>query len=244
MPRSAKRLATLLTCAAVPVMLVAGCSSSGGDKDAGSASPSASGSGSGSASSAPSAQPSSAPTLPPARFQKLPDPCAAVSKDTIKELLPKVNDEKGEPGKSSNTKARGYCAWDSSESKGVDGTQYRWLDIGFQRYDSTPGVGTGDERAKEFLTTQIDGAKAVPGAKDVKAKPVSGIGDEATLITYDLKKDGSDFKNQTVVTRTANVVVTLNYNGAGLAGADTPDGDDLAKKAQDAIKEAVAAVAK
>jgi hypothetical protein len=40
------------------------------------------------------------------------------------------------------------------------------------------------------------------------------------------------------------VVVTLDYNGAGLAGDKTPDADDLMKDAQKAAKEAVASVTK
>jgi hypothetical protein len=72
---------------------------------------------------------------------------------------------------------------------------------------------------------------------------VPGTGDEATLVRYDLKKKEGAFKQQTVVTRVENVVLTLDYNGAGLAGDKTPDADDLAKLAKKAAKEAVASVA-
>ncbi|MFF3272812.1 DUF3558 domain-containing protein [Streptomyces chrestomyceticus] len=237
MHRSAKRLASLLACAAVPVMLVAGCSSDddSGKKESG---------GGASKSAAPSKSGSSSPSVAPAKMKKLPNPCQAVSQDTVKKLVPKTKNADGEQGKSSDTMARGYCAWNSSDSQGVDGTQYRWLDVGFQRYDSDPTLGTGEKRATDFYKKQVDAAKATQGAKNVKTGAVEGNGDESAWITYDLKKDDSDFKNQTVVARTANVVVTVNYNGAGLAGADAPDPSDLLKSAETAAKEAVAAVGK
>lgn len=234
MPRSPKRLATLLACAAVPVMLVAGCSDSDSGKKDTDASKSASPSGGASAS----------PSVEPAKYKKLPNPCESISKDTIKKLLENVKDENGEQGKSSDTSARGYCAWNSSAAKGVEGTQYRWLDVSFQRYDSDPALGSGNKRAKEFYKKQINVVKGAEGGKEVKAENADGIGDEATWVTYDLKKDGNDFKNSSVIARTANAVVTLNFNGAGLAGGKAPDAGELLKNAQDAAKEAVASVGK
>ncbi|MEJ8648994.1 DUF3558 domain-containing protein [Streptomyces sp. MS1.AVA.3] len=232
MHRSAKRLASLLTCAAVPVLLVAGCS--GSDSDS-------SGDASSSASSS-AAKPS--PTVAPAKFKKLPNPCSAFSKDTIKKMLPKAKDASGEQGKSTDNTAHGTCSWTSSDEKGVDGTQWRWLDIGYQRYESDPGVGSGEKRATDFSAKQVSEAKATKGAKKLETVKTSGTGDEATAITYDVKRDGTNFKNTTIVARTSNIVVTINYNGAGLAGADAPKIADLLKQNQAAAKEAVAAAAK
>ncbi|MFE1172188.1 DUF3558 family protein [Streptomyces sp. NPDC058773] len=229
MHRSAKRLASLLTCAAVPVLLVAGCSGSDSDSS-GDASASA---------SAGSAKPK--PSVAPAKYKTLPNPCDAFSKDTVKKLLPKAKDASGERGTSTDNSAHGTCSWSSSDENGVDGTQFRWLDIGYQRYDSDPGVGSGEKRATDFYTKQVIDAKDTKGAKKLTAVKTSGTGDEATAITYDVKKEDNDFKNTTVVARASNIVVTINYNGAGLAGADTPKGSDLLKKAQSAAKEAVAA---
>jgi hypothetical protein len=70
------------------------------------------------------------------------------------------------------------------------------------------------------------------------------VGDEATAVRYDLKKKEGSFKQVTVVARVENVVVTVDYNGAGLAGDKTPSADTLNKLAQKAAKEAVASVAK
>lgn len=234
MHRSAKRLASLLTCAAVPALLVAGCS--GSDSDS-------SGDASASASSASNADTPS-PKVAPAKFKKLPNPCEAFSKGTIKKMLPKVKDASGEQGKSTDNAAHGTCSWNSSDEQGVDGTQFRWLDIGYQRYDSDPSVGSAEKRATDFYTKQISDAKATKGAKKLQTVRTSGTGDDATALSYDVTKDGNDFKNTTVVARTANIVVTINYNGAGLAGADAPSGADLMKNVQAAAKEAVAAATK
>ncbi|KUL33636.1 hypothetical protein ADL22_32540 [Streptomyces sp. NRRL F-4489] len=233
MHRSAKRLAGLLTCAAVPVLLVAGCSGSDG-KSSGGSTPS----GSSSAAGAPS------PTVAAAKYKKLPNACEAFSKDTVNTMLPKVKDAAGSPGKTSDPATRGSCTWSSSDEQGVDGTQFRWLDVAYQRYDSDPALGSGEKRATDFFTQQVNDAKGTPGAKKTAVVETAGTGDTATSITYDIKKDGNDFKNTTVVARAANIVVTVDYNGAGLAGADTPNGNDLLKAAQAAAKEAVATAAK
>ncbi|MFE3646904.1 MULTISPECIES: DUF3558 family protein [unclassified Streptomyces] len=235
MHRSAKRLAGLLTCAAVPVLLVAGCSGSDG-KSSGDSTPS--GSSSATAAGSPS------PTVAAAKFKKLPNPCEAFSKGTLDKLLPKVKDAAGSQGKSTDTNARGACSWSSSDDQGVDGTQFRWLDVAFQRYDSDPTLGSGEKRATDFYTQQINDAKGTKGAKKVAAVPTAGTGDAATAITYDIAKEDNDFKNTTIVARTANIVVTVNYNGAGMAGADTPNANDLLKAAQAAAKEAVTAATK
>lgn len=232
MHRSAKRLASYLACAAVPVMLVAGCSDDSG-KDSGD-------------SASKSAAPSSSPKVAPGKFKKLPDPCKAITKDRVKKMLPAVKDASGEEGKSSDTSVHGTCTWSSEERQGkggINGTQFRWLAVNLQRYDSDPALGSGEKRATGFYTKQADAAKSTKDAKNVKSEPAKGIGDQATTVTYDLKKDGNDFKNQTVVARTANAVVTINFNGAGLAGAKAPDDKEMLADAQEAAKQAANAIA-
>jgi hypothetical protein len=83
---------------------------------------------------------------------------------------------------------------------------------------------------------------ATAGAKNPKSQAVAGTGDQATTVRYDLKKSEGAFKQQTVVSRVENVVVTVDYNGAGLAGDKTPDAAALVKSAELAAKEAVASV--
>ncbi|MFE7430233.1 DUF3558 domain-containing protein [Streptomyces sp. NPDC057545] len=236
MHRSAPRLTRILACAAVPVMLVvAGCSSDSGDKDTkDSGSPS---------SSTGSAAPKSEPTVEPAKFAQLPDPCTSIGKKTITSLVPEAKPKNGTAAKSSDTSYRAGCSWNGLDDKGVKGSQYRWLDVGFIRFDSDQTLGSGAERAQQDFTKQVTKAKATEGAKKVAEAPVTGIGEQASRITYDLTKTSEDFKYATVIARTGNVVVTLTYNGAGYAGSKTPSAEDILKGAEKAAKEAVATVA-
>ncbi|MBM7441563.1 DUF3558 domain-containing protein [Streptomyces sp. HB132] len=230
MHRSAPRLSRILACAAVPVMLVvAGCSSDSDDakSSGGSASPSAK---------------KSEPTVEPAKFSSLPDACESLGKKTIEDLVPKTKNKGGTPGKSSDTMSRSGCSWNGLDDNGVKGSQYRWLDVGFTRFESDPSLGSGAKRATAEYTKQVAKAQATEDAKKVSAEPATGPGEQATSVTYGLEKSGEDFEYATVVARTENVVVTLTYNGAGFAGAKSPSAADILKGAKKAAEEAVSAV--
>ncbi|MGW2179199.1 DUF3558 domain-containing protein [Streptomyces sp. NPDC001732] len=232
MHRSAPRLARILACAAVPVMLVvAGCSSDSGDKKE-----------SGSSPSAPASTEKKEPTVEPAKFAALPEPCKSITKKTITSLVPYAKSKNGTAATSSDVSYRTGCSWNGLDDKGVKGSQYRWLDVGFTRFDSDQALGSGAERAKQDFAKQVAKAKATEGAKKVAEAPATGIGEQATKVTYELTKTSEDFKYATVVARTGNVVVTLTYNGAGYAGAKAPSAEDIVKGAEKAAKEAVAAV--
>ncbi|WP_405898399.1 DUF3558 domain-containing protein [Streptomyces sp. NBC_00727] len=233
MHRSAPRLTRILACAAVPVMLlVAGCSSdSDGEKEADA-----------SASASPDAT-KSEPAVEAAKFAGLPDPCSSVEAKTVKSLVPSAKSKKGTRSKSSDASARGGCSWNGLADKGVKGSQYRWLDVGFTRFASDQTLGSGAARAGDELSKQVKKTEATDGAKNVATEPVSGIGDQATKVTYDQSKTGEDFRFATIVARTGNVVVVVNYNGAGYAGSKTPSEETILKGATMAVKDAVAAVA-
>ncbi|NEA56891.1 DUF3558 domain-containing protein [Streptomyces sp. SID13666] len=222
MHRSAPRIARVLACAAVPVLLVAGCSS-GSDS---SKKPDGAGSGKTSASAAPAAA---------AKFAKLPDPCKSVTQATVARLVPKVKSAAGTAAKSSVQDQRGGCSWN-----GLDGYQFRWLDVSLQRFDSANGVGSGEEQAKKRFAEQVATATQLKGATSAKA---DGVGDEATLVSALVEKDKLNYQDETVVVRTGNVIVILSHNGAGFEGAKTPAADQLQKDAVAAAKEAVASVA-
>ncbi|MFI6687509.1 DUF3558 domain-containing protein [Streptomyces sp. NPDC050485] len=233
------RLARVLACAAVPVMLVAaGCSSgSGGGSTKNSASASASGSGGKQASPSGSAAPA------PAKFAKLPDPCKAVTAASVDKYVPNAKTKAGEVGKTSDPQTQASCTWNGLEDKGVKGSLYRWLDVDLKRYDSTPALGSGDSLAQKQFDRAVSAAKSTADAKNVKTAPVSGLGDQATAITFELKKTDTNFRYAVVVVRTANAVVALDYNGTGYQGADAPPANDVQDGATAAAKEAVAAVA-
>ncbi|MGW7411546.1 DUF3558 domain-containing protein [Streptomyces sp. NPDC054863] len=241
MYRKAPRIARVLTCAvAAPALLVvAGCSSDSG-----------SGSGSGSDGGAKKDQgaaakqtPSAPPTVAPAKFAKLPDVCKALSKDSIEELVPKAEEAGGTADKSSDPEVRRGCSWKGLDDKGVKGSQYHYLTYLLNRFESNQALGTGESRAAKQLAKQVAKVKGKDGAKDARTNPVSGIGDEASMTSYQARESGTDFQHAIVVARTGNVVVTLDYNGAGYSGAKLPDSADLMKGAQKAAKEVVASIA-
>ncbi|MGI5377303.1 DUF3558 family protein [Streptomyces sp. CA-251387] len=230
-----KGLHRVLVCAGVvPVMLIAaGCSSDSGSDDAATDS---------SAKASASASASPSPTVQAAAYASLPEPCKVLAKKTLEDLVPKA--KSGKKGSSDDVSTRGSCSWSSLDNNGVKGSQFRWLNVSLLRFDSDVTRGSADKLARDYYETQVQDARSVSGAKNVKSEPVAGVGDEATAVRYDLKKKEGAFKQQTVVARVENVVVTLDYNGAGLAGDKTPSADTLNKLAQKAVKEAVAAVAK
>ncbi|MEU4927055.1 DUF3558 domain-containing protein [Streptomyces yokosukanensis] len=233
-----KRLSRVLVCAAaVPAVLItAACSSDSGDSKSKGADSSAQQSASG--STQPSA--SASPTVQAAAYKKLPDACAVLSKKTLTNLVP--SGTSGKKGSSDDPSSRASCSWSSLDNNGVKGSQFRWLNISLLRFDSDTTRGSGEAQAHTYFGQQVKDAEAVDGAKNTKGTPLSGTGSEATAVRYDLKKKEGLFKQQTVVARVENVVVTLDYNGAGLAGEKTPDADDLTKSAQAAVKEAIGAV--
>ncbi|MFJ8597142.1 DUF3558 family protein [Streptomyces shenzhenensis] len=233
--RAGRLRRVLVRAAAVPAVLVAaGCSSDSGSSD-GAAAPSPS------SSSASGSSVSPSPTVQAAAYRKLPESCAVLSKKTLGELVPK-GISTGKEGGSNDTTSRASCSWTSLADNGVKGSQFRWLSVSLLRFESDAHRGAADKQAQEYYTKQVQDAKAVDGAKNVTSQPLAGAGDEATVVRYDLKKKEGAFKQQTVVARVENVVVTLDYNGAGLAGEKTPNAGDLAKSAEKAAKEAVAAV--
>ena len=232
----ARRSGRLLAGAvAVPVMVfAAGCSSDSGSGDGGSK-----GAGAGETAAATA---STAPTVQAAAYKKLPDSCGVLSKKTLTSLVPK-GAKSGKAGKSGDSATRASCSWSSLDNNGVKGSQFRWLNVSLLRFESDATRGEGDQLAHAYFEKQVTDAKSAQGAKNLKSEPVAGTGAEATLVRYDLKKKEGAFRQQTVVTRVENVVITLDYNGAGLAGEKTPDADALVKLAEAAAKEAVASVA-
>ncbi|GAA1947156.1 DUF3558 family protein [Streptomyces durmitorensis] len=238
MHRPAQRLTRILTCAAaVPVIFIAsGCSSDSGSGSDGAKKDS------GSKASASASGKDKAATVEKAAFSKLPEPCEVLSKKSLDDLVPEAKDKSGKAGTSDDTSARGTCSWDSLDNNGVDGSQFRWLRVSLMRFDSDASLGSGAKRAQNNFAKQVADAQATEGAKSVKTEPVPGMGDQTTVVAYDLKKDKENFKQQTVVTRVENAVVTIDYNGAGLAGDKAPSAKDLSKAAEKAAKEASAAV--
>ncbi|MEU6346930.1 DUF3558 domain-containing protein [Streptomyces sp. NPDC046977] len=233
MHRSAPRLARLLACAAVPVTLVAACSSgsdtpkarAGAERTTPSASPSGS----------PAA--SASPAVAPAKYAQLPVACKAVGARTVASLVPKAKKRSGTPVTSGSADERGGCSWN-----GLSGYQYRWLDVSLQRYDSVAGLGSAEEQAVRRYDELVAQAKAAKGATS-ETVAAAGTWDAGTAVTSRTTKDKEEYRDVTVVARSGNAVVALTYNGAGLEDAKTPQADELRRNALKAAKEAAASVA-
>ncbi|WP_217182123.1 hypothetical protein [Streptomyces sp. AC495_CC817] len=228
------RARVLAGAAVVPVMLLAvGCSSdSGSDGASGDETP---------AGAKQSVEESATPEVVAAKYATLPDACEVFPAKTLKSLVPQ-GVKSGKAINKAEANVSGDCRWISLDNNGVDGSQYRWLSVSLHLLASDEANGPGEDRAAKALESKVTAAKAVDGAKNVKTEPATGLGDQATVVKYDLKKDGDTFKQQTVVVRTENVVITLDYNGAGLAGEKTPDAAALLKSAKSAAEDVVEAV--
>jgi hypothetical protein len=224
---AAPHFARLIACAAVPVMLLAGCSSGSGSSaksQQGQAGSSASGSSSSAASS----------SLAPAKYKTLPDPCKAMSQDTVNHLVQSAKNPDGTAANSNDPKDRGGCSWN-----GLDGYQFRYLDDSFQRFDSVPTT-SAENQAKSAFQQAVQ--TTTDKASSPKTTQLSGLGDSATLVTWDDKKGDDPYHNATVVARSANVVLVIDFNGAGMQGDDKPKADEMDKDTQQAAKEALASL--
>ncbi|MET8578041.1 DUF3558 domain-containing protein [Streptomyces sp. NPDC005012] len=182
------------------------------------------------------------PSVEPAAYQELPKACDTLGKKTLGELVPKGSKTE-KAGRTDDAGNRSSCTWNSLDDNGVEGSQYRWLSVSLLRFDSDAVRGAAATQAEEQYEAMIEEARNTSDAKKVATEPVEGVGTEATLVTYDLKKKEGLFKQQTVVALVENVVVTVDYNGAGLAGEDAPSMKKLSKQAVDAAEEAAAKVA-
>lgn len=228
-PRYVPRVARTLACAAValPALLVAGCSDSGsGDEKA----------------AAPSASESASPSAAPVKYKQLPDSCKTLSKGTVKNLVPGSDNVAGKRIGTGDTSDSGTCLW-----SGLQKYDYRQLTVSLKRFDSDAARGSGDAQAKEFFQRQMAEVKGNKENKGVKQSKLSGVGDQATVLGYNAKKkDGKgsseEYREEYVLAVKANVVVAVDYEGAGFEDAETPGSSDLNKDARKAAKEAVASV--
>ncbi|MEO3753537.1 DUF3558 domain-containing protein [Streptomyces sp. B6B3] len=224
--RTAPRVvARSLAWAALPVLLVAGCTGSPPEDD----------------NADDQQAESAAPTPEPVRFSTLPDPCSTVGGDTIEEVVPKAEPKSGETLSSNDTSASGACLW-----SGLDDYQFRSLTVSLRRFDSDPAIGSGDERAAGYLADVVGEIGADDANTEVAEAQLADLGDEATSIGFEVVKesDGDDqrYRQQRAVSRVGNIVVTVDYSGAGFEGADMPSADRVRENAETALSAAVAAV--
>jgi hypothetical protein len=227
--RRSKTVRNTLACAAValPVLLVAGCSSDSDDQGK---------------ESEPSASASKSPTVAPAKFKELPDSCKSLGKKTVKDVVPGTDNVSGKRVGSGDTNESNSCLW-----SGLDKYDYRQLTLSLKRFDSEAAIGSGDKRAADYVEQQTEEKSGNKDNKGIKQAQVSGVGDDAMSITYETKKSGAkgkseEYRGERLVARTANVVVTVDYEGAGFEDAKKPDADEVKKQAEKVAKEAVSQI--
>lgn len=220
--------------AAVPVLLLAGCTGGGSD----------SGSGDSGGEAADDQQPrTQAPSPEPVRFTTLPEPCSTIGEDTVEQVVPKADPKRGDALSSGDTSTSGACLW-----SGLDDYQFRSLTVSLRRFDSDLAIGSGDERATEYVTQLVREVTGDAANKDVDEAQLAEPGEDgATSISYNVTKesengDEQEYRQQRVVARTGNVVVTIDYSGAGFEDADNPSVESVKESAEMAAETAVAAV--
>lgn len=173
----------------------------------------------------------------PAKYAKLPGACKAVTAGTVSGLVPEARHSAGTPTSAGDPDTRGTCSWTGN---GKDGYQYRWLSVSLQRFTSDPRLGSAEDQARKRYTEQL---QQLSGVKGFTASPLSGLGDQANQVTGTQTLAKITSRNDTLLARTGNVVVLVEYNGAGLEGTKNPSAGTVQSGAQQAAKDALAAVA-
>ncbi|GAB3124076.1 hypothetical protein GCM10027160_45100 [Streptomyces calidiresistens] len=227
----AGRAGRLLACALVPALLLTACSSSDG--------------GAGEGASAPDTAPTAEATPEPARFTGLPNPCRTLEEETVEEVVPGASDTAGEELESPDTAANATCLW-----SGIDEYDFRSLSVSLRRFDSDPSLGSGEERAARYLADRAAEVENDEGLEDVSADEPGegeGWGDEARSFSFAVDTTTGDdetrpSRQQRVVVRTANVVVTVDLTGIDFDNDDPPSAEDITEAAERVAREAVAAV--
>ncbi|WP_240979843.1 DUF3558 domain-containing protein [Streptomyces sp. HNM0574] len=214
---------------ALPVLLMTACSSDSDSKES-------------SASSPPASETQNTPSAAPVKHKDLPDACKTLSEKTVKDLTPGTDNAGGKRIGTGDTSDSGSCLW-----TGLDKYDYRQLTVSLKRFESDPSRGSGANLAKKYAAQQVEDLKSDKDNEGVKTTDAKGIGDEATSTGFKLdKKDdkgkSETFQEQRTIALSDNVVVVVDYEGAGFEDGDTPSADTLQEKAQKAAKEAVAAL--
>ena len=213
MHRSAPRLARILACAAVPVMLVvAGCSSDSG-------SDSTKDSGTDSSSSATSRRRSPSPTVAPAKYATLPSRASRSPRRRSTKLVPKAKAKAGTAASRTTTEpaaAAPGTAWTTTASRAPSTAGSTSPSSASSR---TPSLGvSGDKRAEDSTTpSRSPDAQATEGAKNVRDRARRrASASRRRRSRYDLKKNGEDFSTRRSwpASRTSSITLDLQRRRA------------------------------
>ncbi|MFE3169529.1 DUF3558 domain-containing protein [Streptomyces sp. NPDC059224] len=223
----------------------------------------------------------------PGKYRTLPEPCGAVSQDTLDSLLPgiaQITDEEqrdkayaGEASLTYDTDRKVGCRWKVESADATDR-----LSVDFERVVSYDNAVSDDNEAQTIYTQRESAAgipqSAPPGATesqspsgpasgtpspsvsssesdspsdstspstsasgsasastaaaDLQPRTLADLGDEAYLDDRLGSGSTAGQRTVTVVFRTSNVVVTIEYEEQPMAMGTVPDSEELQDRAQ------------
>ncbi|WP_086805896.1 hypothetical protein [Streptomyces murinus] len=195
----------------------------------------------------------------PGRYRTLPEPCGAVSHGTLDALLPGIKqiadpDQRdkayqGEAELTYDTDRKVGCRWKVPSADSTDR-----LSVDLERVVSYDNTVSDDDQARELFeqketaadlpvpsdtpsaSTGSDGAGASPSgamAPELQPRTLSDLGDEAYLDDKLGSSGGAAAQRTvTVVFRTSNVVVTIQYEEQPMAAGAAPDSKEMQDRAR------------
>src|SRR5882757_6001880 len=119
------------------------------------------------------------------------------------------------------------------KAKNADGTAAESSDISVRAGCSWTGNGS-DGYQYRWLSVTL---------QRFTTAAVTGVGDQASSVSGKATVSDVTSQNDTVVARTGNIVLIVEYNGAGLEGKKDPTATTVNSDAQRAAKDVVAALA-
>ncbi|MFJ5266354.1 hypothetical protein ACIQAC_38465 [Streptomyces sp. NPDC088387] len=157
-------------------------------------------------------------TAVPKTYTAAPPPCGSVAEKTVKSLVPDAKTA-GKEIASTDSKIRRTCSWNA-----LKGFDYRWLDVSYEVLES-------DDAAEKYYAQRVE-EKSGGGA-------VPGLGDAGYSVVNLTTEDDQKTREGVVLSRVANALVVITYNGSDFETKEAPSSDEINKGAIKAAKEAV-----
>ncbi|MFE9448590.1 hypothetical protein [Streptomyces sp. NPDC006739] len=154
-------------------------------------------------------------------YSSTPAPCAGVTANTVKSLVPGAPTA-GKEIPSTDTKLRRTCSWNA-----LKGYDYRWLDVSFEITESNQAA----QKEYQQRVSEKSGGGDVPG-----------VGDAGYSVVNLTTEDKQQTREGVVLIRVANALVIVTYNGSNFETKQAPDTQLINTGAIKAARDAVAAL--
>jgi hypothetical protein len=185
-----------------------------------------------------------APAAQPGKYRTLPEACGAVSHDTLDSLLPGIKEiadaetrdtaYEGDATLTYDTDRRVGCRWKVESSTATD-----HLLVDFERVVSYDNAVSDDDKAQQLFAGKETAADLPEPAASSTESAQSGASTDPAAATEayldDTLSPASSTAQQrtvTVVFRTSNVIVTVEYAEQPTASAGTPDSKEMQDRAR------------